>query len=699
MTITLRGSVLNDAGAPLNGATVQLTASLGVLGADPQAAVLYPGGVTWTRSLSGFAGSTWNCWQKHVAQHVAGITWEAFRRDVLDYNPTLRRTGERFEAGQGYVLPENRFFADTRDIAPTIAWDRELTGFGGSLWDAWQRFVQLKVVGLTWPEFREGVRSANPDLAGSGDTFHPGRRYLLPHNPGLADYHRLAACDSQGSFIFTDLPAGRYRLDVRADGYHRLRRTVDVTGDTILDLRLEPIMIFDDRADPFVRTAGRELVFNGRALRFVGVNLRGLVHYGDKSTLPDTEDRSQEEQLRSAYEMGARVVRVFLPSEHATTEQTIDRLERLLGKMRTGFPDMFLIVCLTNLYDDTKFYLRADREYYTTPWEKGKLLQPEWFSEGYKRHYLPFVGAVVTRFSQERQILAWEPGNELKVNDNPELLVQFMHATATTIRRLDTNHLITTGMVSTRHAYMKSRGDLQRKLYDHPLIDFITVHAYNGKNKEDDSGLSMACNKPFIVEEAAFDSVGGDDPDEPGLHPCQNRDRSPCVQADMDKWFGRGASGYMQWAFMAGGDNGDGDFSCGIGPRFHGYDWELLRGTYQARFEALQQAAPEIAQHRPLTPVGQPGRVQSPAAPLRLDAPLVTAAVVRVRRTPGDQNKLASDIIGKAAPGTPVQRLGPHVHADNLDWSMVSVMLDSGQTVQGWMAHAKDDQALLVNAA
>lgn len=714
MTITFHGRVLNDVGTPLSQAAVMLTASLDVLGRDPQAAVL-GAGVSWTRPLAGFSGSLWSCWQRHVAPRVAGLTWEAFRRDAPTYNPSLRSAAGRFQADRAYVLPENRSFADTGDVAPEIAWDRELTGFDGTVWEAWRRFVQLKVVGVRWPEFRTLMRQANPHLAQTGDALRSHERYRLPRHPVLTEHHRLAICDRRGRFSFDRLPAGAYHLEVWADGYRRLRRAIVLTADTALDLALEAIPLFDDRADPFVRTAGRELVFGGRALRFVGVNLRGLVHYGDKATLPFTEERTQAEQLQSAYEMGARVVRVFLPSEHADTQQTIDRFERLLGKMRAGFADMFLIVALTNLYADTPFKLAGDREFYARTPDNYELLGPAWFSEGYKRHYLPFVTEVVKRFRGERQILAWEPGNEFKVDHNPELLVQFMHAMARAIRGLDGNHLITTGMISTRHAYMQHRPELRRKLYDHPVIDFITVHAYNGKNKEDDSDLARDCNKPFIVEEAGFSRAGGDEPDEPGLHPCQNSDRSPCVQADMDKWFGRGACGYMQWGFMAGGDNGDGDTDSGMGPRFHGYDWEPLRATYRHRADALWQAAPAIADHRPLARVEPSGpakmtqttqAVKLQAAPAMLAqaaaiqpaGQLITTTRVKVRRTPGHLNKLAGDVLGVARPKTRVQPLGPTERVDGLDWSMVEVRLDTGQTVQGWMAHAVGGEALLVPA-
>jgi hypothetical protein len=50
--------------------------------------------------------------------------------------------------------------------------------------------------------------------------------------------------------------------------------------------------------------------------------------------------------------------------------------------------------------------------------------------------------------------------------------------------------------------------------------------------------------------------------------------------------FGRGACGYMQWAFMAGGDNGDGDRDRGMDRHFHP-DWDGLWNIYTLRVKAL----------------------------------------------------------------------------------------------------------------
>jgi hypothetical protein len=140
--------------------------------------------------------------------------------------------------------------------------------------------------------------------------------------------------------------------------------------------------------------------------------------------------------------------------------------------------------------------------------------------------------------------------------------------------------MATTGMISTRHAWMADRQDLREKLYSSPNLDFITIHAYDGNEKpnekEDDSDLAQRFTKPFIIEEAGF-----------------NKDKYPNrpekTRQDMANWFKQGASCYMPWGFMAtDSDNGDSDNIVGMGRQFP--DWGQM-------FELHRQCGELILSH------------------------------------------------------------------------------------------------------
>lgn len=75
---------------------------------------------------------------------------------MVHVNPSLESSRGRFEPDRLYLLPENRHADKDK-----IVWDRTITGFGGDRWTCWQRYVQGKVVGLSWREFRREVLERN----------------------------------------------------------------------------------------------------------------------------------------------------------------------------------------------------------------------------------------------------------------------------------------------------------------------------------------------------------------------------------------------------------------------------------------------------------------------------------------------------------------------------------------------------------
>ena len=439
----------------------------------------------------------------------------------------------------------------------------------------------------------------------------------------------------------------------------------------------------------FVRVQAGEFVVEGRPLRFIGVNIRGIVHYGDERTLRFATRDHAREQLRAAREMGARVIRVFLPSIHADTPATIERLRSLLELVRAEAPNITVLPALCNLYQDVEFRIGGDDPFYerVDPHFPGNLLNAAFFSGGYRTNYLPFVQQVVQAFREEPLIFAWEIGNELKLNPvsgdlerdpNIATFLDFMLGMAREIRRLDPNHLITTGMISTHHAWLHTPA-LRKKLYGGPEFDFITVHCYNDERQNDDSDLAHELGKPFIVEEAGYGLSFGSD-------------RSPKAREDMAIWFSKGSRGYMPWGFMATNqDIGDGDRDSGLDRTLHG-DWDRLFTLFRSQAESLTQESARIVLPTPTSgttaEVGATGLFQPQQT-------VYSADWINIRRTPGFVNKLGDDILGLFAPAQPATISGAAVEQDGLTWWPVRLTLDSGQAVDGWAAEANATMRLL----
>ena len=258
----------------------------------------------------------------------------------------------------------------------------------------------------------------------------------------------------------------------------------------------------------------------------------------------------------------------------------------MLGLVDSHFPDLYLLPVFTNLYHDAPFQHPGDDEDWLF---SNNLLSRDFFASRYRENYLPFVEQIVTAFRDDSNIFAWEIGNELKLDrgnpnnaadPNPWLFVRFNLETAAAIKRLDPNHMVTTGMNDTHHAWLHSPA-LQEELYGAPNIDFITIHSYEGKwdrdgdlRVDDDAPLAARCNKPFIVEEAGFDR---------GTLPGSGGETSRHIE----RWLSLGAKGYLPWGFNRAHEIGDSDNSVGISsdhPDFQGL-CDLFR-TYAVQLNA-----------------------------------------------------------------------------------------------------------------
>jgi hypothetical protein len=336
---------------------------------------------------------------------------------------------------------------------------------------------------------------------------------------------------------------------------------------------------------------------------------------------------------------------------------------------------MYLIVALTNLYGDVPFHVPGDDGFY-----QNNILQPEWFRQNGSDNYRSFVDRVIPEFKNSPRIMAYNIGNELKAEQDPEALIQFMHATAQRIRQLDEgHHLVTTGMISTRHAWMQFRDDLRTQLYDTNLLDFITNHAYHGDDdpntnavqeneapsREDDSDLAERLGKPLLIQEAGF--VG-------------TNDRTHWFENEMNLLLGnKQVAGYMPWGFMPGGDINDGDRELGLDNIWHSADWNSICGLLRSWGDRLQAAARDVQPPGPAFSTGQTVRTTVP-----------------VKLRPAAGFSAAPDQFTLLDPDTLATIRGARTAKDGLTWWPVSTHTSGGQETTGWIAQAAPDGTTLL---
>lgn len=320
----------------------------------------------------------------------------------------------------------------------------------------------------------------------------------------------------------------------------------------------------------YVTTNGTQFSRDGAKYRFVGANLRGLTHYGHGDALPYADAEQIALNLSSIQGMGGRVVRAFVSYRELDAQATGDRLAAVLDELASK--DLTLIVVLTDFYA-TGFNPAGDDGFYASDLNGFTVLNHAFFQSGYAQSYKPQVEALVARFQNHPAIFSWELGNEIRdatfADSTPATFIAFCKDMAGTIRGLDSNHMISVGEISALGNGM-SKGDAAQ-IYGDPNISFLTMRSYDGGNT-DDTGFAAGLGKPIIVEEAGIS--GGDRPAE--------------LASDLQKWFGKGTRGYLQWGFSAApNDNGDGDTQFGMDKVWHANDWDGMHSAYQSFAQTL----------------------------------------------------------------------------------------------------------------
>lgn len=333
-----------------------------------------------------------------------------------------------------------------------------------------------------------------------------------------------------------------------------------------------------------IRPHGNEFILNGKAFRFIGVNIRGLAHYGKGDVLPYTNASHIDENLNGLQSMGGKVVRLFAPVRFASHQENVNRLKNVLDKMEPK--GIKAIVCLTDLYTSS-FNPQGDDGYYMVQPNGWDLLDDSWFKTGYKINYKPFVQLAVNQLKDHNAIFAWELGNELTDIKDPNAIIAFTSDMAATIKNIDPYHMVTTGFISVDHIQIGETAGYQ--LYADPNIDFITVHSYNGDDPNANRAVHSRLGKPLLLEEYGWDSSHGS--------------RITNTQTQVNKWFDtRCSRGFMQWGFQAQSyDIGDGDNSVGM-DRYAHPDYNELFSIYSTR--ATQIANNPITLQTRLAPDG-----------------------------------------------------------------------------------------------
>lgn len=351
---------------------------------------------------------------------------------------------------------------------------------------------------------------------------------------------------------------------------------------------------FSTNPDDFVRAGVGHFWLHGQPMRAVGYNLRGLCHYGCGDIMSGATAQDRLTDLQFMKSINAKVARVFCSYNAIGNIATGDRLNTALRDAAAN--DVYVIVTLTDAYAVTTLYPQGDQQYHT--WPGGDLPNQQWYAGGYLNNYWPQVQYLVNRFKYDPTIFAWELGNELKCPWNWSDLLPFSQDMASRIRAIDPYHMISQGTASASFAGLNQ----QQALELHRNFDFVGVHVYNGSDAAIDVAVANQLDKPLLVTEAGMSS---------GIY--NSTQRPAATDADIAKWIGLGADGYMNWGLMATDRNiGDGDSAYGIDKVLHS-DWNAYKTVYTNWASALATTplpAPDKPTNVAASDGGYPDRVR-----------------------------------------------------------------------------------------
>ena len=368
-----------------------------------------------------------------------------------------------------------------------------------------------------------------------------------------------------------------------------------------------------------VTPSGKAFSYKGGTFKFIGVNLRGIAHHPTSNI---------DAQLSAAWSVGARVIRVFIPNSQKNTTQVGDALANLLSRAALVSPDLKVIVSLTDFYGAAIYILpgqpRMGVQGDDAAYASGHL-SSAWFASGYNTNYKPFVTALVTRFKADDRIFAWELGNELSAEpaggaSGQTDMLNFAYTMGWAIRNTGAIQMVTTGFIDVNHAINGGVTDaIIQKMYKGPWsswstspFHFASIHAYNdqswpGSSSAQDRDINWFYNNsyPYVVGEGGFTGALQNPNAAAGCAaqglplftggtwdgvaiPNATSDRGAATSATLNRFFdAKGAAGFMQWGFSAGGaDIGEGDGCVGMDPLLH-TDWSSLASVYSQKSASL----------------------------------------------------------------------------------------------------------------
>lgn len=341
----------------------------------------------------------------------------------------------------------------------------------------------------------------------------------------------------------------------------------------------------------FVKNTEGGFSLNEKPFRFIGANVYELANLSSDVTQKIVDDSAA---------MGFKVLRFWLFKNRETTE-LVKKLSEICDMVKPY--GIKLIVSLSDKWG----YLQNFK------------INDEWYRDGYKTEYLPYVKAITGELRDREEIMLWELINEPE-SGSFGIFYDFVKHTSQEIKSVNQNHLLSVGTVGgigdkLGNYFSVFKKSNFRSLYLLPSLDAVSLHDYsydsgilerldmlhrfkgNSSHAEFYGNLSSLMNIPFdkiderylrkneminipLTLRGIWQNYNKSDIafahkikkpiyiGEVGFKVGAARERKQLLVLDIERKFKLGVDGYVLWSFEAQGWNQDG----------HGYGFGVNDG-------------------------------------------------------------------------------------------------------------------------
>lgn len=224
----------------------------------------------------------------------------------------------------------------------------------------------------------------------------------------------------------------------------------------------------------------------------LGVNIREFPHFG----IPQWQwarEHGRATYCKTVQDLNMKWIRFFTPHvTYASLEDNLKRIEQTLDVIRDH--GLVAVVTLTDSLADVGMFPKEDAEWHDKGTPMGHYQKDYFNLNAFRKHYHPYVNAVVSAFKDHAGVGMWQLMNEPALYLPPasdtdvESFARWVDETSAMIYEIDKTHPISIGMINVSHIKPPAAEQYQFALDFYSKrkhIHVVTCHSYQGIHNGD----------------------------------------------------------------------------------------------------------------------------------------------------------------------------------------------------------------------